>query len=276
MNSGNHTVNRLQNKIVNADKALNVSITIWFIVAVIGQWMFAYYVAIFYGGSAMKGNFSKWNEILTGGHVPGERMGNLAVGIHLLLAVIITVGGPLQLIPQVRNYAKSFHRWNGRVYIVTAIVISISGLIMIWTRGTVGDVFQHIGTSVNAILIIICATLAWKYAMNLDFQRHRRWALRLFLVVSGVWFFRVGLMFWIFINGGPVGFNSETFKGPFLTFLAFAQYLLPLIVLELYLRTQSSVNVSSRYVVTTLVFMLTLAMGLGIFIATMGMWLPRI
>ena len=259
-----------------ADTALKAAATFWFLVAVTGQWIFAYYVASFYGGSAVQGDFEKWNEVLPHGYIAGETMGNVAVATHLFLAVVIIVGGPLQLIPQIRTHARFFHHWNGRLYILTAFLISIAGLYMVWTRGTVGGLVGHISISINAILIMLCAALAWRYALARDFNTHRRWVLRLFLVVNGVWFFRIGLMFWLFLNNGPVGFDPETFQGPFLTFLGFAQYLLPLAVLELYLRTQDRASAPGRFAMASGLFVLTVAMGVGIFVATMGMWLPRL
>ena len=127
------------------------------------------------------------------------------------------------------------------------------------------------------ILIIIFAVLAFRTAISRDFIAHRRWALRLFLVVNGVWFFRVGLMFWLFVNGGPVGFDMVTFQGPFLTSLSFAVYLgaLPLTILELYLFAQKQSGAFWKFSVAFLLFVLILVMGIGIFAATMGMWLPH-
>ena len=40
-----------------ADKALRGAATTWFLAAVIGQWIFVYYVAAFYGGAAVQGDF---------------------------------------------------------------------------------------------------------------------------------------------------------------------------------------------------------------------------
>ena len=77
------------------------------------------------------------------------------VGSHLLLAAIIIIGGPLQIIPKVREYAPTFHRWNGRLYILTAFIISLSGLYMVWIRGSIGGMIQHISISINAFLIIL-------------------------------------------------------------------------------------------------------------------------
>jgi hypothetical protein len=179
-------------------------------------------------------------------------------------------------VPQVRTLAPRFHRWTGRVYLLSALVMSTTGLYMVWFRGTVGDFSQHLGISLNAVLIVGFGAMALRHALARDFRGHRRWALRLFLAVSGVWFFRVGLMFWIFVNGGPAGFDPKTFQGPFLTFLSFAQSLLPLAVLEAYLGAREQGGALARLTTAACLAALTVAMSIGILMATMGMWLPRV
>ena len=258
-----------------ADTALQASAAVWFSVAVVGQLLFAFYVASFYGGAAIHGDLARWNKVLPHGYVVGDTIGNVAVGAHLLLAIVITVGGAIQLVPQVRSRAPALHRWNGRIYLPTAFAISGIGLYMLGTRGAVGGMAQHVAIGINAVLIMLCAAMALRHALARKFKVHRRWALRLFLVVNGVWFFRVGLMLWILVNKAPVGFDPVTFQGPFLTFLAFAQYLLPLAVLEVYLRTQDSAGAFGRIAMAAGLLALTLAMGIGIFAAGLIMWLPR-
>lgn len=54
-----------------ARKALNYAAQFWFVVAVAGQWIFALYVLGLYGGHAIRGNFSGWNNVLPEGFVPG-------------------------------------------------------------------------------------------------------------------------------------------------------------------------------------------------------------
>lgn len=259
-----------------SNTALNAAARFWFTVAVLGQWMFVAYVAIFYGGAAMHGNLESWNKVLPRGYAAGDWMHNIVVGAHLLLAVIIMIGGPLQLIPQIRRHALAFHRWNGRFYAPAVFLTSIAGLYMAWGPGTIGGLVQHLGISLDAVLIMIFSVLSVYYAMKRKLDVHRRWALRLFMVVNGVWFFRVGLMLWLTIHGGPVGFDPKAWRGPFLDILSFADYLLPLAVLELYLRTKDHAGTPARFAMAGLLFVLTLAMAVGIFAATMGMWLPRI
>jgi hypothetical protein len=96
-----------------ANTALKFAARFWFVIAVLGQWIFTAYVSSFYGGPAVRGNFDAWNKAIPNAHVPGHTMGNAAVAAHLLLAVIIMIGGPFQLIPQMRRLAPTLHRWNG-------------------------------------------------------------------------------------------------------------------------------------------------------------------
>ena len=75
---------------------------------------------------------------------------------------------------------------------------------------------------------------------------------------------------------GGIGIDWETFTGPFIYFLGFGQYLVPLIVLELYFRAQDRKEPTSQISVAITIVALTAFMGSGIFAATKGMWLPRL
>jgi len=259
-----------------ATSALNAANQFWFAVAVAGQLMLVVYVVGFYGRAALQGQLESWNRVLPHGYVAGDTFGNLIVAVHLLFATIITLGGALQLTTGVRRLWPTLHRWNGRLYLLSAMLMSVGGLVMIWTRGGAGDLSQHIAITLNALLIMGFAGMTVRHAIARRFDLHRRWALRLFLAVSGVWFFRVGLMFWIAVNQGPVGFDPKTFQGPFLTFLAFAQYLLPLAILQLYFHVQDHGTPGRRIAMACGLVVLTLLMAVGIVAASMMMWLPRI
>jgi uncharacterized membrane protein len=259
-----------------ADRALKAAAGFWFVVVVLGQLVFAFAVASFYGLSAARGNWQQWNKSMTHGYAPGHPMKNLVVAIHLGSAVIILLSGAIQLIPKIRHRCPSFHRWNGRIYFATAFAISIAGLYMMWFRGTVGDLSQHLGQSLDAALIMLCAAMALRYALARDFKTHRRWALRLFMVVSASLFIRAGLFLSFLLNHGPFGFNQTTFSGPFLTFMSFAQYLVPLAVLEIYLRTQDRAGAPGRLAMAAGLFVLTVVMAGGIIAVTMAAFLPNI
>ncbi|MVM41555.1 DUF2306 domain-containing protein [Spirosoma sp. HMF3257] len=263
-------------KTLYATRILTFAATVWLVVATVGQWLFGIYILLFYGKTTVTGNFDRWKEVLPDRYVEGTW--KVVVGIHILLAVILVIGGPLQLIPALRRQFPVFHRWLGRVYVATAIVVSIAGLMMIWTRGSLADPTQHISISIQAIYIISFALVTIHHAKARQFAEHRAWALRLYMVVNGVWFFRVGLMFWLVVNGGPVGFNPETFTGPFLTILSIVTYAVPLslIMVEMYLYAQKKQHTAFSLFTAALIFLWIIIMGIGIFGATRGLWLPRL
>jgi hypothetical protein len=130
--------------------------------------------------------------------------------------------------------------------------------------------------ALNTAFVIAFATLAWRAARARRFDAHRRWALRLYLVVGGVWFFRIGLMAWIVANRGPAGFDPKSFTGPALTALAFGQTLVPLAILEAWLRARASRSAPARLAAAGLVGAATLATAFGVAAATALMWLPRL
>lgn len=261
---------------VLATKALNLTAQLAFLVAIVGQLIFVVYIVSFYGGSYLADDLQQWNTVLGHGQIKGDSLGNAAVMSHIAFAAIIHGFGPLQFIPQLRTKAPRFHHWNGRLYLLTGVITAITGVYMMISRGTVGNDIQHLGTGINGVLIVIFAALTIRFAIGRNIRRHRRWALRLFMAISGVWFFRVGLMFWLTVNGGPVGFDMKTFTGPFLEILAYAQYALPLLLLELYFRGQDTRNSVLTFGAAGLLLVGMGVMLVGIFAATMGMWLPRI
>ncbi len=258
-----------------AKTALTKSAQTWMVVAIFGQWIFLAYILSLYGGSAISGNFDGWNNVIPEGFVPGRTAGNIAVGIHVGLAVLIFMAGTLQFIPYIRTHFPTFHRWTGRSYVMTAIFTSLAGLFMIATRETSGGGLQRLGISLDAALIFIFSILAWRFAIIRKLEQHKRWVIRLFIVVSAVWFFRIGIMAWVIIHKAPVGFDPESFTGPFLNFLSFAQYIIPLAFVELYFWAHRQNNTVITIAVTAAIVCATLLTALGIFAATMGMWLPK-
>jgi hypothetical protein len=258
-----------------ARPALAHAAACWLGVAAVGQLAFAAYIASLYGGAALRGDFASWNRLMTHGHVEGAPAGNIATGIHLLGAALIMLCGALQLLPRLRARMPSLHRWNGRLYLGAAAGASLTGIYMVWWRGAAGGTVQHIGTTLNGLLVLLFAGIALQRIRVRKVDAHRRWALRLFLAVGGVWFFRIGLMFWLALNRGPVGFDPRTFEGPFLVFLTFAQYCVPLAILELYFLCRARGGVAAHLGMALLLAGATLATGIGIVVATGAMWLPN-
>lgn len=123
-----------------ADTALKAAAGFWLLVTVIGQLAFFYYLAAFYGTTTLQGNFQAWtkNVFPVHSYVPGDTVGNLAFAAHVFFVAVFALSGAIQLIPQVRTRAISVHRWNGRLFALTALGVSFGGLYLIWVRGNTG------------------------------------------------------------------------------------------------------------------------------------------
>ncbi|HEX7191845.1 MAG TPA: DUF2306 domain-containing protein [Thermoanaerobaculia bacterium] len=257
-----------------ATATLNAAVRSWFVVAFLGQIVFAVAVASFYGLTAARGDLHRWT--ISGGWQRGDVAGNLSIATHLATAVIVMTIGCLQFIPRVRVRYPRFHRMNGRVYMLAGVALSAAGVYMTWFRSKLGDVPQHLASTLNAVLIWAFAAIAIRYAMRRDFVQHRRWALRFFLVLSASYFYRLSFFLVIVLAGHPVGFDPSTFTGWLPTTMSFTQFLVPLGVLELYLHAQTNPGALRKFATAGVVFAMTLATAAGIAVVTAANWLPDV
>lgn len=224
-----------------ADAALRGAAGCWWCATLIGQWLFLYYIAALYGASTLSGHFEGWQRkpTLFKGYVPGDALGNLAFASHVLFAAVVAFGGALQLVPQLRGRAIAVHRWNGRAFLVAAAVVGGGGLYMVWVRHATFDAVNAVAVTLDAVLILGAVAVAWRAARTGDIDRHRRWALRAFMAANGAGYFvRVLFAGWSVFAGGAG--TTRDMTGPVNYIFEFASYLLPLAVLELYLRARTA------------------------------------
>jgi len=257
-----------------AERALSAAATFWFAVTVTGQALFVTYILAVYAPTSLSGNFAAWNEnkMLIKGYVPGDTAGNLAFAAHVLMAAVVTFGGTLQFVPQIRARAPAVHRWVGRAFMTTAMLASVVGLWMTWGRPTWSGLPSAIAITLDAALILAFGGLAWRTAVTRDFAAHRRWAMRTFMVANGVWFLRLGMATY----GMAYMASGKTLMKPGDVFdvWSFGGYLVPLLVLELYLRAKAGGGPALRFSAAGAVVLGALLMGVGIFGTWIGMFAP--
>lgn len=245
--------------------------TLWFLVAAIGQGAFLYFILAFYGTRTLSGRFAAWNDKpLIDGYIQGDDAGNLMFAAHVLLASVVTFAGLIQLVPMVRRKWPRVHRWTGRVFLVVACFMALSGIWLAVVRGTYLSVISAVAILINGVLILLFATLAWRTALGRRFDAHRRWAMRTFMVVSGVWFLRVMMMGWVLVTGGGLGMN-KTMSGPADVVIVFASYLAPLAVLEAWFAAERAGGLA-KGLTAALLLVATAFMGLGIYGTVALMW----
>ncbi len=258
---------------IDSTTALNRAAQFWYLVTAFGMWLFVYYIVAFYYSPTLRGDFEAWNahHMLTHAYIPGDTAGNLMFAAHVLLAAVLTLGGTIQLIPQLRRHALALHRWNGRLFMITALIVAGGGLGLNILRGIDEDGGGWPSAiDFNGLLILIFAAMAWTFARRGRIAAHRQWALRTFMVVSGVWFLRLGVSIWIMSTAAIYG--QPRHVGEFFSVWGWGCFLFPLAVLEIYLWSQKKGSATARYIVASLLVALTLLTTAGVVGAYKVFW----
>jgi len=256
--------------------ALQWAGALWLSVTALGQAAFVGFILVFYGVRTVSGNLAGWNDKpLIQGYVEGDDAGNFTFAVHVLLASVVTLCGLVQLAPAVRRRWPRLHRWSGRLFLTNAVVMALSGAWLVVVRGAYLSAASGAAILGNGLLILIFAIQAWRHAAGGRFERHRIWAMRAFMVVSGVWFLRVGLMGWVIVNQRPLGMTNDM-SGPADVVLNFGSYLIPLAILELYALAQRRDDPALKAAMAAAVVGLSAFMGIGILGTITVMWGPYV
>ncbi len=261
--------------ILDTRKALSRMGAVWFVTAALGQLAFVIYIAGFYYVASAQGDFERIDGRVIHGFLQEDPVGNALFLSHVLVAFWITASGPLQLIPQVRNRFRTFHRWNGRFYVTIAVFMSLGALYLTYSREKFGATQIILVNTLDAVLIISFALLALRAAMQRRFDDHRRWALRMFIAVSGVWFFRVGYGFYFLATSGQMPGTTRTLTGP-ADIAAASTWLFALLVLELYFLAQRRKSGPAKATMAIALAAATAFTAVGSVGASMIFWLPTL
>jgi len=256
---------------VSGLRAMQLAASAWYTPVLIGQFIFVAYIFYAYGIPLVVGDLSEWNSHLSSAWVTGRDIGNAAVAAHLALAVIIHIGGPLQLVPAIRRRFPTFHRWTGRAFVAGVIIAVISGAYMLVVR-EIGAWTLRLGFIMQGALILWFTYYALRHAMRREIDVHMRWATRLFLAASAVWFYRVIIMIWFVLTGG-IGIDTSDGTGWFMDVMSFGQFL-PLVIYELYNALKTGGGSTARYAMAVFLWLAAAATTVGVALAALGMWFP--
>ena len=265
------TLDNTQSNPIKSLRAMQRAAAVWYAPVLIGQFIFAAYIIYTYGLPFFGGEIERWNHHISEAWMPKRPLGNGAVAAHLLLAVVIHIGGPLQLVPAVRRRFAAFHRWTGHAFVLGVMIAVISGVYMLIVR-EIGAWTLRLGFSIQALLILWFTFFALRHAMARRIKDHMVWATRLFLAASAVWFFRVMIMIW-FVTTGGIGIDTSDGTGWFLDVMTVGQFL-PLAVYEVYARLKTRGSNAGRYAMAIFLWIAAALTTLGVGVATVGAWFP--
>ena len=206
--------------------------TVW-----ISAGLFGLYILAFYASSLYTGNLERWNNLLEGLYEKGSGTATAGIGLHFAAGAIILMLGSIQLIGAIRERNPLFHRWVGRLYVLSSLLAAIGGLMFIVVKGTIGGLVMNIGFSLYGLLMLIAATETYRHAAAGRINKHRAWALRLYALAIGSWLYRMDYGFWLQLTNG-FG-HLHNFEGPFDRVMSFFFYVPNLLVAEVFIRSHN-------------------------------------
>jgi uncharacterized membrane protein len=104
----------------------------------------------------------------------------LMIRVHIILAIIALLTGPLGIINRLRLKSLTFHRWNGRVYVLSIVLNFIPGLYVSFFA--TGGWPSTIGFIILNTLWLITTIFGYIYIKRKDVLRHSQWITRSFFL----------------------------------------------------------------------------------------------
>ena len=105
--------------------------------------------------------------------------------LHVLLGSIFLILSPFQFSSRLRNRYVRFHRWSGRVLVLVALPVGLSGLVL-------AALFPYGGPAaasaafVAGAFFLVALTQAFLAIRRRDVARHREWMIRVFSIGLGI------------------------------------------------------------------------------------------
>lgn len=118
---------------------------------------------------------SKKDQILT-----DDNLWFLMLRIHILLALISIITGPLGVIKGIREKSRTFHRWNGRIYVLSIILNFIPGIYVSFFA--TGGLPSIIGFLILNTLWLTTTILGYWYIKRQKVLLHSQWITRSFFL----------------------------------------------------------------------------------------------
>lgn len=193
--------------------------------------IFGLYILAFYAMSLINGHYDQWNKILPGLYDAHEHSATIGIGLHFLAGGIILILGCVQMMEAVRVTYPFIHRYVGRLYVVSSLLVAVGGLYFIMMKGTVGGWVMDVGFGLYGVLMGAAAFMTVRYARSKMYELHRAYAIRLFALALGSWLYRMDYGFWFALMDG-YGHTAD-FRGPFDYVMSFFFYIPNLIVAEI-------------------------------------------
>lgn len=139
------------------------------------MWVFHTFSKNFIVDPSFEKFISRKNQILT-----NESLWVFMIRTHITLAIISLITGPLGVIKAIRVKSINFHRWNGRIYVLSILLNFIPGIYVSFFA--TGGWLSTIGFLILNILWLGTTILGYLYIKRRKMILHSQWIIRSFFL----------------------------------------------------------------------------------------------
>jgi uncharacterized membrane protein len=105
--------------------------------------------------------------------------------VHIIPGALFFLLAPLQFVPSIRAKHLRWHRWLGRILVISGLVIGVSALVMSFTMN-IGGANETAATTLFGTLFLFCLIKAYRHIRRKEVAQHREWMIRAFAIALGV------------------------------------------------------------------------------------------
>lgn len=197
----------------------------------------------------------------------GKPFSNMSISTHMLFGAALTALAPLQLLTGWSRKWMKGHRLIGYFFALAAILTSIGGFVYVGIHGTTGGTPMDIAFTVYGVFLLVTTYQTIHFVRQKNILKHNEWALRLFILAMGSWFYRICYGFYFTLDPSGRG-HTDAFDGSFDSIMNFGFFIPPLLLLEIYFY----LNRRGKFNIPPIISSLTVLLVSGILI-TGGWWI---
>lgn len=109
----------------------------------------------------------------------------LTILFHTVLGLIFFVIGPLQFIARIRNSYLPVHRWLGRLFVFSSLVIAASSLYLVFKQ-PLGGLNETVAILFFSLILVFSLAKAIYHIKRKEVAKHREWMIRVFSLGLGI------------------------------------------------------------------------------------------
>lgn len=153
-----------------------------------------------------------WNKEI---ELPNEKLWIVMIQLHIALAIIALITGPLGLSRAMRMKKPHLHRWNGRIYVMVIVFNILPGYYVALYAN--GGIWSTIGFLILNTLWLLTTINGYRFIRKGQVHRHRSWILRSFFLTFSNLTIYILVTIFQYVAGLSYGFSYSL--GAWLAFM---------------------------------------------------------